>query len=163
MKPMRENTKKTLYRKYHPAQMCLALSKSMDNHTVIIGYSHLGQRIKEYLDRKNEKNVVIEEEETLVHDLIEDEEPVVPKKAHNPEILEDANVLYAKLIIITKNDLETLIVATHLIREANKKCRIICRCFDDSLAKIIEKQLGCETISTSRYACQIISSKIKSS
>lgn len=150
-----------LYRKYHPIQMCIKISKSMKNHTIIIGYSHLGQRVREYIDRLNKTYVIIEDDRILTEDLIDEEEPIVPKKAYDPEIIEDANVRDAKLVLITKNDLETLVVATHNIRAENKDCKIICRCFDDAIAKILEKQLKCETISTSRYACQMISSKIK--
>ncbi|NVM29327.1 MAG: NAD-binding protein [Candidatus Helarchaeota archaeon] len=150
-----------VYRKYHPEQTCLALSRSMRNHAVIIGYSHFGQRIKEYLDQKNKHSVVIEDDEQLARELIEAEEPIVPKKPLDKEILDDANIKDAKLILNTKDDLESLVVATDLIREVNKTCKIICRCYDDSLAKILEKQLGCDTISTSRYACQVVFTEIE--
>jgi Trk K+ transport system NAD-binding subunit len=71
-------------------------------------------------------------------------------------VLRDANVEHAKLVLTTKNDLETLVIATDLIREINPRCRIVCRCFDDTIAKIIEKKSDCETISTSKYACEFI-------
>lgn len=149
-----------LYRKYHPKQTCLALARDMADHAVIIGYSHLGQRIRDYLIKNDKKLVVIEEDEVLVKELIDDEEPVVPRKPLEMDVLEDASIQEAKVVICTKNDLETLVVATNLIRDVNKKCKIVCRCFDDSLAKILEKQLECQTISTSKYASEVILGEI---
>ncbi|MFX0063794.1 MAG: NAD-binding protein [Candidatus Hermodarchaeota archaeon] len=150
-----------LYRKYYPEQTCLALSKSMRGHAIIIGYTHLGQRIRDYLQKNGKAYVVIEDDRTLVNDLIQAEEPIIPRKPHNPTILENASTKEAKLVLSTKNDLETLVVSSHLIREVNKSCKMVCRCFDDSLAKILEKNLGCETISTSNYASEYIMNKIE--
>ena len=149
-----------LYRKYHPEQTCLALSQNMSEHAIIIGFSHLGQRIREYLIKNDKNYVVIEDDEELVSELIEDEQPVVTKRALEMDVLEDASVSEAKLVVCTKNDLEILVVATNLVRDVNQKCKIVCRCFDDSLAKILEKQLGCETISTSKYASEVIIAEI---
>ncbi len=149
-----------LFRKYHPKQTCLALSRNMSGHAIILGFSHLGQRIREYLI-ENEKNyVIIDEDEELLKELIEDEEPLVVKRALEKEVLEDGSVKDAKLVICTENDLEILVIATNLVRDVNKTCKIVCRCFDDSLAKILEKQLGCTTISTSKYAAEVILTEI---
>jgi len=150
-----------LYRKYNPIQTCLALSRSMKNHTIIIGYSHLGQRIRAYLKKRKEKYVVIEDDRTLINDLIEKEEPIIPKKAHDASVLEAANIREAKLVLTTKNDLETLVVATNLVRDVNKHCKVVCRCFNDSLAEILEKKINCETISTSKYVCEFIIKEIE--
>ena len=149
-----------LYRNYHPKQTCLALAKSMKNHTIIIGFFHLGQRIREFLIKNNKEYVIIEEDEALIGGLIEAEEPLVPQNPIKMEVLENANVKEAKLVICTKNSLETLVVGANLIRDVNKTCKIVCECFDDSLAKILEKDLGCQSISTSLYAAEYIISEI---
>ncbi len=150
-----------LYRKYNPLQTCLAIARDTKDHTVIIGFSHLGQRIREYLQKIGHEYVVIEENQELVASLIEAEEPLVLRKPHNLDALEDANIKDAKLVITTKNDLETLVIATDLIRDVNKTCRIISRCYNDSIAKIIETKSKVETISTSKYACEFIMKEIK--
>jgi Trk K+ transport system NAD-binding subunit len=151
-----------LYRKYNPVQTCLQLSKSMKNHIVIIGYSHLGQRIREYLVGKKKPYVVVEDDKKLISELIEKEEPVVPLKACDPEMLKYAAIENAKLVMITRNDLEAQVVAVKYVKELNPDCRIICRVFDDSMADIIEKNLGCETISSSRYTAELIYNQLKS-
>jgi len=149
-----------LYRNYHPKQTCSALAKSMKNHTIIIGFSHLGQRIREFLIKNEKQYVIIEEEETLIKDLIEAEEPVIPQKPIQISVLENANIKDAKLVICTKNNLENLVVGVNLVRDVNKTCKIICECFDDSLAPILEKDLECTTISTSLYAADYIIGEI---
>lgn len=147
-----------LYRKYNPKETCLILAQAMKEHTVIIGCSHLGQRIRKFLVENNKRHVVIEEDEELVSDLIEEEEPVVTGKL-SMELLRDASIERAKLVLITKRDLETQVVAAGLIRDINKDCRIICRLFDDSIADVIEKTYQCQTISTSRFASEYILSE----
>jgi len=150
-----------LYRKYHPLQTCLALARHMSDHAIIIGFSHLGQRIREYLLNHDKKVVIIEEDERLVKYLIEREEPIVPKRPLQMHVLEEANVKDAKLVVCTRNDLELLVVTTNLIRDVNKTCKIVVRCFDDSLAQLLEKQLDCSAISTSKYASEIIIREIE--
>jgi Trk K+ transport system NAD-binding subunit len=149
------------FRKYNPLQTSLALARSMKNHVIIIGYSHLGRRIRRYLKEKKIKCVVVESDEDLVSHLIKDECPIVPRKAQRIDALEDANAESARLVFTCRNDLETLIVSNSLIRDLNKKCQIITRCFDDSVAKILEKSFQCKTISTSKYASEYILSEME--
>jgi len=150
-----------LYRKYNPLQTCLALARSSKDHVVIIGYSHLGQRVREYLQKIGRKYVVIEEDQEVLRELIEREEAVVVKKPHTMDSLDAANIKEAKLVLTTKNDLKTLVIATDLIRDVNKTCRIISRCYNDSIARILEQKSEVETISTSKYACEFIMTEIK--
>ncbi|MFX1486556.1 MAG: NAD-binding protein [Promethearchaeota archaeon] len=147
-----------LYRKYNPKETCLILARAMNDHIIIVGCSHLGQRIREFLVENSKKYVVVEEDEELVSDLIEEEEPIVTGKL-DTDLLKDARIERAKLVFITKRDLETQIVAAGLIRDLNKECRIICRLFDDSIADVIEKTYQCQVISTSRFAAEYILSE----
>ncbi|MFX0096829.1 MAG: NAD-binding protein, partial [Candidatus Hodarchaeota archaeon] len=147
-----------LYRKYNPKETSLILARAMKDHTVVIGYSHLGHRIREFLVQNRKKYVIIEEDEELVSDLIEEEEPIVTGKM-SIDLLRDARIERAKLVLITKRDLETQVVAAGLIRDLNKECRVICRFFDDSIAEVIEKTYHSQTISTSRFASEYILSE----
>ena len=148
------------YRRYNPKQTAEILAEHLENHTIIIGYSHLGQQIRDYLVQKGENCVVIEPNEELVQNLIAEECPVIVRAVHNEDVLKSANLDHAKLVITTRNDLETLIVSTGLIRDQNKYINVICRCFDDSIAKILETTYNCKTISTSKYATEYILNEI---
>ncbi|MHA1271587.1 MAG: NAD-binding protein [Candidatus Helarchaeota archaeon] len=150
-----------LYRKYNPKHTSLTLARSRKNHVIIIGYDHLGRRIRDYLDKIGIKWVIIEPNENLISDLIRREDSVIVDKAYSLQVLNDASIQKAKLVITTNNDLETLIVATSIIRDVNKKCKIVCRCFDDSIAQILEKRFMCKTISTSKYTAELIETDIK--
>ncbi|MBD3228887.1 MAG: hypothetical protein GF329_11930 [Candidatus Lokiarchaeota archaeon] len=149
------------FRKYNPKQTCINYARSLKNHAVIIGYSHLGRRLRRFLYKNNIECVIIEENENLVKHLIELESPVIIRKPYNINILKDANIQAAKLVFTTKNDLETLIVSTSLTRQLNTSCKIVCRCFDDSVAEILEKKIRCKTISTSKYARDHILNEVK--
>ncbi|MHA1300975.1 MAG: NAD-binding protein [Candidatus Helarchaeota archaeon] len=103
------------YRKYSPKQTSLELAKSTENHVIIIGYSNLGKKIRAYLTKIKKECVVIEEDENLIKELLDKEFPVITREPHDIEVLKNANVQKAELVITTKNDLETLIVATGYI------------------------------------------------
>ncbi|TFG04878.1 MAG: hypothetical protein EU536_03535 [Promethearchaeota archaeon] len=149
-----------LYRKYHPKQTCLELSQQASHHAIIIGYSHLGQQIRKYLIENSKPCVVLDKNEVNLQELIQAEEPVVFRKYLNSEVLADVNAKDANLVFCTENDLETLIIATNLVRDVNKNCKIVCRCFDDSLGLVLEKKLECIIISTSKYAAEVILAEI---
>jgi len=149
------------FRKHNPKQTSIILAKSRKNHVVIVGYSNLGQHIQKYLDKMGIKWVIIEPNEDLVKHLINKEQAIITRKPKNLEVLVDASIQNAQLVILTENDLETLVLVSGLTRDLNKNCKIVARCFDDSIAKTLEKIFGCQTISTSRYVSEFIFEKIK--
>ncbi|MHA1380748.1 MAG: NAD-binding protein [Candidatus Helarchaeota archaeon] len=149
------------YRKYSPKQTALELARNMSNHVVIIGYSQLGAQIREYLININKKYVVIEPDEEKVEELLAAECPVITRSPNSIKVLKDANVEHADLVITTQNDLETLIVATSHTRDLNKDCRIVCRCYNDSLAEVLTKTYNCKIISTSKYAAHYILTELE--
>lgn len=149
------------YRKYSPKQTALELAKLMKDHVIIIGYSHLGEQIRQYLIKIKKDYVIIEPDEDKVKELLAKELPVITRNAKDIQVLKDANIQDADLVITTQNDLETLIVATGHIRDVNKNCNIVCRCFNDSVAAVLTKTYKCKIISTSKYASNFILKKLE--
>jgi hypothetical protein len=67
----------------------------------------------------------------------------------------------AKAIFILTDDLEILLVACSTIRRYNKSCKLICRIFQDDIAQVIADNFNAKTISTSKYAAEVIIEEIE--
>ncbi|MFX1276730.1 MAG: NAD-binding protein [Promethearchaeota archaeon] len=149
-----------LFRKYNPAMTSREISKKIEDHVVIIGYNHIGQRIREYFQNKGIDVVVIDKDENKVHDLIEKEEPVVLDDALTIETLYEASVDKARAIYVMSDDLELQLVVNAYIRDINKNCIIIDRIFEDDIGELIKTTYNTKIISTSRFASKVIFRKI---
>lgn len=145
-----------LFRKYRPEETCRLISQRMEDHIVIVGYSHLGRRIYEYLEESGKDCVIIERDVDKVENLVEKEHPVVIDDARETQAFIDANVEEASLVFVAANDLETILLSVERIREITHKIPIIARCFEDDFADIIEKTFNVKTLSTSKFASERI-------
>ena len=151
-----------LFRKYNPKETCRLLAKNMTNHVIIIGYTHLAERIRQNLEKEGKNYIIIEKDEEKAEELIDIEAPLIIDNPGDRSTLEAANIQKAKLVIIADDDLELLFLTIEEIRELNSRIQIIARCFDDEIARILDRQFGCEAISTSRFAAERINIKVKS-
>ncbi|TFG21976.1 MAG: hypothetical protein EU532_14760 [Promethearchaeota archaeon] len=150
-----------LFRKYNPVLTSREISKKYSDHVIIIGYTHIGQRILNHLKAQGIDCVIIEEDIDLIEDLIANEEAVINDSPLNIKTLEDAGAEKAKAVFVTSNDFEIQMVVKHYIRKLNSSCKIIVRIFQDDIADLISKTYNTEIISTSKYASEIIYNKIR--
>ena len=114
------------------------IAKKMDNHVIIIGWSHLALRIIEYMNEKGIKYVMIEENEELVEDLLESGDIIVIRNPLLPETLKLANIKECREVFLVNNNVKQAIILVKRIREINEKCPIHCRIFDERLKKLIK-------------------------
>ncbi len=133
------------------------IAKKMDNHIVIIGWSHLALRIIEYMNEKGIKYVMIEENEDLVEDLLESGDIVVIRNPLLPETLELVNIKECREVFLVNNNVKQAIILVKRIREINKKCSIHCRIFNERLKKLI-KGFGVNIFSTTKWTFEKIKS-----
>ncbi|TFG29912.1 MAG: hypothetical protein EU532_02300 [Promethearchaeota archaeon] len=150
-----------LFRKYNPVLTSREISKKYSDHVIIIGYTHIGQRISNYLKTEGIGTVIIEEDLSLIEDLIANEEAVINDTPLSIQTLEDAGTQKAKAVFITSDDFEIQLVVNHYIRRLNPKCRIVARIYQDDIADLIANTYNTEIISTSKYAAEVIDNKIR--
>jgi hypothetical protein len=148
--------------RYNPQEGCRMLAKEMQNHVVIVGYTHLGIRIVEHLRRAKQPYVLIDRDAAAVDDLIRDGEPIIVDDAKQESSLADAGIDHARLVIITSNNIETALLVTKRARDRNKKTHIIVRCYLDEFTEILESLGANEVISSSKSAFSGISSHLDS-
>jgi len=148
--------------RYNPQEGCRMLAKEMQNHVIIVGYTHLGVRIVEHLRRSKQPYVLIDKDAAAVDDLIRDGEPIIVDDAKQESSLSDAGIERAKLLIVTSNNIETALLVTKRARDRNKKTHIIVRCYLDEFTEILESLGANEVISSSKSAFSGISSHLNS-
>jgi hypothetical protein len=54
---------------YNPQEACRMLAKEMKDHAIVVGYTHLGQRIVDYLRQAKRPYVLIDRDPAAVDDL----------------------------------------------------------------------------------------------
>ncbi len=149
--------------KYNPERSCRMLAKEMHGHIVVVGYSNLGHRLVQYFRKENMPYCVIERDRDKVDDLLREGEAVVVDNACQLDAIEDANVAEAKVVIVASNNLETALLVTKRVRDRNKTCRIIARCFQDEFVEILESLGATEVISSSKNAFENIVIRMRDS
>ncbi len=141
--------------KYNPIITSRILAKHKRNHTVIIGYQHLSERIVEYCYENKEQFCIIEDNEELVEDLINASYPVVVGDPTETTNLEFANIKRAKEVFINLGDVRVAIICTEKIRKMNPYCRIYVRAFEDHVQEYLKQpRLNAFSFSTSKWAME---------
>lgn len=146
-------------RKYRPEATARAMAKDARDHVVVVGWTHLGQRVRELAVESGCTVVVVEEDAEKVAALVRDEEPIVIGNARELAVLEAAQVASAKVVILATDDLEVAAVACRLVRELNESCELVVRCPDDDVGAVLAKTYRARSLSTSRLAAEFIRSQ----
>lgn len=136
------------------------MAQEMRDHIIVVGYTHLGQRLIDHFRLNRIPYCLIEKDKEAIDQILREGQPIVVDNAKEPDALKDANVDSAKAVIIASNNLETALIVTKRAREHNKKCLIVTRCFQDEFAEIIESLGANEVISSSKNAFDDIVKKI---
>jgi len=146
--------------KYNPERGCRMMAKEMQNHIIVIGYTHLGERLVNYFRQNKIPYCLIEKDKEKIDEILREGEPIVVDNAKELDALEDANINSAKAVVIAYNNLETALIVTKRAREYNKNCLIVARCFHDEFTEIIESLGANEVISSSKNAFEDIVKKL---
>lgn len=143
-------------RKYRPEATARALAEDARDHVVVVGYTHLGQRVRDLATAAGRPVVVVEEDAEQVATLIAAEEPLVVGSARDRSVLEAARVDAAKVVILATDDLETAAVACRLVRDLNEECELVIRCPDEDVGAVLAKTYRARSLSTTRLAAEFI-------
>jgi hypothetical protein len=146
--------------KYNPERSCRMLAKEMRDHIIIIGHSHLGRRLALSFKEHSIPFCVIEKDADQVDELLRAGDAVIVDDAREEDALEDANADKAKAVLIASNNLETALLVTKRVRDRNKSCLIIARCYQDDFVEILETLGANLVISSSKNAFEDIAAKM---
>jgi len=145
---------------YNPQEGCRMLAREIRNHVVIVGYTHLGARIVDYLRGSGKAYVLVDRDSSAVDDLIREGEPVIVDNAKQESTLVDAGIAHARTIVVATNNVETALLVTKRARQANREAYIIVRCYVDDFTEILETLGANEVISSSKSAFEGIAPRL---
>ncbi|WP_457919740.1 NAD-binding protein [Candidatus Lokiarchaeum ossiferum] len=147
----------SLMEKYNPITTCQIYAQIQKDHTVIISYNHLGERIYQNLKFAGEAYSIIDQNTENVDELVNSGEPVVIGDPTEKNNLIQTGILNCKKAIILSNDTRETITIAYRIRKLNPDCEIFARVFEKKLAQFLQRAPVKATIfSTSDWTIQDI-------
>ena len=142
-----------LFEKYNPVVTSRILASHKRNHTVIIGFHHLSERIIEHCIKNKDQYCLLEDDYESVEDLINKGSPVVVGDPTETSNLIFANVKRAEEVFINVDDVRIALICTEKIRKMNERCPIYVRAFEDHVQEYLkEPPLNAIPFSTSNWA-----------
>lgn len=138
---------------YNPIMRSRKLAYGRKNHTIVLGYNHLGERIVEYLRENKHPYSVVEIDLQKVDDLISLNQPVVVGDYTDFEIIKLAGVKRCKEVICVTRDLRRALIAAERVRELNPTCSLYMRVFNEHFRKYLTSEpWNAFTFSLSKWA-----------
>jgi voltage-gated potassium channel Kch len=150
-------------RRWRPEATGAELARRASDHVLVVGYSHLGQRVRELAAEAGVDVVVVERDRAIVDALIRTEQPLVVGSAADEGVLEAAGAARAAVVVVATDDLEEAAVACRVVRTANPRCDLVVRCADEDVGKALARAYGARPISTSRIAAAFVSGRAQRS
>ncbi len=145
-------------RKYKPEETARLFAARMRGHVVLVGYSHLAERMRELLVASGVPVVVVEADRAKVDALVRAEEPVVLASGRDPADLQAAGVAQAKMVVLAMEEIETAAIVSSNVRHQNRECELLVRCYDDDVGEVLAKTYRARIVSTSRLAAEYVAS-----
>jgi len=145
------------YYSFNPIVNARKRAKGKNNHTVVLGYNHLGERIIEYLRDNKKSYVVVELLPERVDDLVYLGEPVIVGDYVDRDIMITAGVHKCKEVFCVTSSLRRALIAAENIRKLNTECNLYMKVFDEHFREYLtEEPYKAFTFSISNWAMDSI-------
>jgi CPA2 family monovalent cation:H+ antiporter-2 len=115
-------------------------SEELTNHVVLVGYGRVGRRIAKALRERNIGFVVIEASRDLVESLRAKGTPAVAGDAVEPEVLIQAHIARAAMLIVAMPDATRTCRMLDIARLLNPDIRSIARVHSDEESALLAKE-----------------------
>lgn len=117
--------------------------KYLANHIVLIGYGRVGSYIGDQLRKKDIAFVVAEQNRQLVTTLRKSNINSVSGDASAPEVLIQAHIKNAKILVIAIPDIVKAREVIRIALQLNSKIKILIRCHDQEEVRLFNKENAC--------------------
>lgn len=101
-------------------------TKTVKYDMILFGYNRGGQEFIRVAKSMNKKYVVVDYDPEVAEVLVEKDVPLVYGDATDPELLEELNLPYAKMIVSTVSDHQTNLFLAHYLEQINPSAVFIC-------------------------------------
>ena len=115
-------------------------SEELTNHVVLVGYGRVGRRIGRALEQRGMRYVVVESSRDLVESLRASGLPAVTGDAAEAEVLIQAHIARAAILIVAMPDATRSSRMLEVARMLNPDIRSIARVHSDEEAELLERE-----------------------
>jgi len=115
----------------------------LENHVIVCGYGSFAKQIIKNLKEYEANHIVIVDNYTFFEKAIANNENAIFGNPAQKNILEEAGLKKAKVVIIAVHDVETISLISHAINSVNKNVKII--------AKVTNKNIFDNSINTNDF------------
>ena len=115
-------------------------SEELTGHVVLVGYGRVGRRIGRALQERGMRYVVVESSRDLVEGLRANNLPAVTGDAAEAEVLIQAHIARAALLIVAMPDAARSCRILEIARMLNPDIRSIARAHSDEEAELLERE-----------------------
>ncbi|MHA1304417.1 MAG: NAD-binding protein [Candidatus Heimdallarchaeaceae archaeon] len=142
---------------YNPVERAKKLAQKQKNHTIVLGFNHLGERIVDYLKTHKHPFSLVEVQQDKVADLISLGDPIVIGDYTDIDVIQMAGVKKCKEVFCVTSNLRRALIAAENIRKLNPDCKLYMRMFNEHFRKYLEDEPYCAYVfSTSEWAMKSI-------
>jgi CPA2 family monovalent cation:H+ antiporter-2 len=114
--------------------------KYLSGQVVLVGYGRVGRRIAETFDERKIPYVVAEQNREIVERLREREIPAVSGDASEPEVLIQAHIARAGMLVIATPDTLNVRKAVKIARTLNPGIEVVLRTHNEEEAALLQKE-----------------------
>jgi Trk K+ transport system NAD-binding subunit len=143
--------------KYNPVATSKILAQNHKNHSVVLGFAHLGERLVDYMIDHKKNYTLVEYDVKKVNDLINSGEPVIVGDFTEEATLEDAGVRDCKEVFCVTDQFRVAIILAKKIRKLNPDCELYFRIYKNKFMEYLKKEpWNAITFSTSKWTMESV-------
>ncbi len=134
-------------RRAHEHSWCTIMSRSMQDHIIIVGLGKLGYRTFRILRKLGHRVVVVEasEQNKFLEEVRADGSAVLIGDARRDQLLREAGVERARSIVLATNDDLVNLESALDARRMNPQIRVVLRMFDQQMADKVREGFNIKT------------------
>ncbi|HZB27730.1 MAG TPA: cation:proton antiporter [Gemmatimonadales bacterium] len=114
--------------------------ETLTGHVLLVGYGRVGRRIAEAMDRHRIRYVVAEQNREMVEQLRRRKVHAVTGDAAEPEVLIQAHVVRASLLVVATPDTVKVRRIVDIARTLNPRIEVLLRTHSDEEAELLRRE-----------------------
>jgi Trk K+ transport system NAD-binding subunit len=141
-------------RRHRPASTARLLAGEARDHVVVVGHTHLGERIRDAAIERGIEVVVVDDDEGRISSIVQSESPAILGDPRDADTLSAASIARARCVVVAWDGAEVAAIAARLVRKANPGCELVLRCPDDDVGEVLARTYRARVVSTSRLVAR---------
>jgi voltage-gated potassium channel Kch len=141
-------------RRHRPEATARLLAGEARDHVVVIGHTHLGERVRDASIDGGAEVVVVDDDPGRISSILHEEAPLVLGDPRDEAILRAASIARAKLVVVAWDGAEVAAIAGRIVRKLNPSCELVLRCPDDDVGEVLARAYHAKVVSTSRLVAE---------